>query len=149
MDWLEHRIPPPLVAIISGLLMWLAVRPIAPLGGRLWLALLVVLAGAAVCLAGVASFRRARTTVNPLKPESASSLVIAGIYRHTRNPMYLGFAIILLGWCVFLGSALAVLGVAAFVLYIGRFQIRPEERALRELFGAEFDAFCGRVRRWV
>lgn len=149
MDWLEHRIPPPLVAIISGLLMWLAVRPIAPLGGRLWLALLVVLAGAAVCLAGVASFRRARTTVNPLKPDSASSLVIAGIYRHTRNPMYLGFAIILLGWCVFLGSALAVLGVAAFVLYIGRFQIRPEERALRELFGAEFEAFCSRVRRWV
>ncbi|WP_325437464.1 isoprenylcysteine carboxylmethyltransferase family protein [Pseudomonas nitroreducens] len=149
MGWLEHRIPPPLVAIISGLLMWLAVRPIAPLGGRLWLALLVVLAGAAVCLAGVASFRRARTTVNPLKPESASSLVVAGIYRHTRNPMYLGFAIILLGWCVFLGSALAVLGVAAFVLYIGRFQIRPEERALRELFGAEFEAFCGRVRRWV
>lgn len=149
MDWLEHRIPPPLVAIISGLLMWLAVRPIAPLSGRLWLALLVVLAGAAVCLAGVASFRHARTTVNPLKPESASSLVVAGIYRHTRNPMYLGFAIILLGWCVFLGSALAVLGVAAFVLYIGRFQIRPEERALRELFGAEFEAFCGRVRRWV
>lgn len=149
MDWLEHRIPPPLVAIISAVLMWLAVRPIDPLGNRLWPALLVALAGGAVCLAGVASFRRARTTVNPLKPESASSLVVVGIYRHTRNPMYLGFAIILLGWCVFLGSALAVLGVAVFVLYIGRFQIRPEERALRELFGAEFDAFCGRVRRWV
>jgi len=149
MDWLEHRIPPPLVAFISGLLMWLAVRPITAPGSRLCLALLVALGGVAVCLAGVASFRRARTTVNPLKPESASALVIAGIYRHTRNPMYLGFAIILLGWCVFLGSALAVLGVAAFVLYIGRFQIRPEERALRELFGAEFDAFCNRVRRWV
>ncbi|MDH1011872.1 isoprenylcysteine carboxylmethyltransferase family protein [Pseudomonas nicosulfuronedens] len=149
MDWLEHRIPPPLVAIITGLLMWLAVRPITEPGSRLWLALLVALAGVAVCLAGVASFRRARTTVNPLKPESASSLVVVGIYRHTRNPMYLGFAIVLLGWCVFLGSALAVLGVAVFVLYIGRFQIRPEERALRDLFGAEFDAFCGRVRRWV
>jgi protein-S-isoprenylcysteine O-methyltransferase Ste14 len=149
MDWLEHRIPPPLVAIITAVLMWLAVRPIDSPGNRLWLALLVALAGVAVCLAGVASFRRARTTVNPLKPESASSLVVAGIYRHTRNPMYLGFAIVLLAWCVFLGSALAVLGVAAFVLYIGRFQIRPEERALRELFGAEFDAFCDRVRRWV
>ncbi|MGC4009559.1 MAG: isoprenylcysteine carboxylmethyltransferase family protein [Pseudomonas sp.] len=148
MDWLEHRIPPPLVAIITGLLMWLAVRPItAP--AAVWLALLVALGGVAVCLAGVASFRRARTTVNPLKPESASSLVVSGIYRHTRNPMYLGFAIVLLGWCVFLGSALAVVGVALFVLYIGRFQIHPEERALRELFGAEFDAFCGRVRRWV
>lgn len=149
MDWLEHRIPPPLVAIISAALMWLAVRPIDPLGNRLWLALLVVLAGVAICLAGVASFRRARTTVNPLKPESASSLVVAGIYRHTRNPMYLGFAIILLGWCVLLGSVPALLGVAAFVLYIGRFQIRPEERALRELFGSEFDAFCERVRRWA
>ncbi|QRY77723.1 isoprenylcysteine carboxylmethyltransferase family protein [Pseudomonas sp. PDNC002] len=149
MDWLEHRIPPPLVAIISGLLMWLAAPTLAPLGGRLWLALPVVLAGVAVCLAGVASFRRARTTVNPLKPESASSLVIAGIYQYTRNPMYLGFAIILLGWCVFLGSTLALIGVALFVLYINHFQIRPEERALRELFGAEFDAFCARVRRWV
>ncbi|MEP9315529.1 isoprenylcysteine carboxylmethyltransferase family protein [Pseudomonas sp. LABIM340] len=149
MDWLEHRIPPPLVAIITAVLMWLAVRPIDPPGNRLWLALLVALAGVAVCLAGVASFRRARTTVNPLKPESASSLVVAGIYRYTRNPMYLGFAIVLLGWCVFLGSALAVLGVAVFVLYIGRFQIRPEERALRELFGAEFEAFCDQVRRWV
>ena len=149
MDWLEHRIPPPLVAVIIGLLMWLAVRPVPPLGNRPWLALLVVLAGAAVCLAGVASFRRARTTVNPLKPETASALVVAGIYRYTRNPMYLGFAIILLGWCVFLGSAMAVIGVALFVLFIGRFQIHPEERALRELFGAEFDAFCARVRRWV
>lgn len=149
MDWLEHRIPPPLVAVIIGLLMWLAARPLPPLGGRLWLALLVALVGAAVCLAGVASFRRARTTVNPLKPESASSLVVVGIYHYTRNPMYLGFAVILLGWCLFLGSIWSALGVVAFVLYIGRFQIRPEERALRALFGAEFDAFCARVRRWV
>ncbi len=148
MDWLEHRIPPPLVAIISGLLMWLAVRPIAPLGGRLWLALLVVLAGAAVCLAGVASFRRARTTVNPLKPESASSLVVAGIYRHTQ-PNVPGLrhhpaGLVRVPW-VRTGGARC----RSLVLYIGRFQIRPEERALRELFGAEFEAFCGRVRRWV
>ncbi|AGI24237.1 hypothetical protein H681_11835 [Pseudomonas sp. ATCC 13867] len=149
MDWLEHRIPPPLVAIILGALMWLLARPLPPLGSRLWLALPVLLAGIAVCLAGVLSFRRARTTVNPLKPETASSLVVAGIYRHTRNPMYLGFAIVLLAWSIALASLSAVLGVAAFVLYMNRFQITPEEQALRHLFGAEFEAYCGRVRRWV
>lgn len=149
MEWLEHRIPPPLVAVILGILMWLPARPLPPFGGRLWLALLVLLGGIAVCLAGVLSFRRARTTVNPLKPETASSLVVAGIYRHTRNPMYLGFAIVLLAWSIALASLPALLGVVAFVLYMNRFQIGPEEQALRRRFGANFDAYCRRVRRWV
>lgn len=149
MDSLEHRVPPPAVAIILAVLMWLLARPLPAFDGRLWLALPVLLAGLAVCLAGVASFRRARTTVNPLKPESASSLVVAGIYRYTRNPMYLGFAIVLLAWNIALASPLALLGVVAFVLYMNRFQIGPEERALRQLFGAQFDAYCAQVRRWV
>lgn len=149
MDWLEHRVPPPLVAVIIGVLMWLLARPVPAFGARAWLAILILLAGVAVCLAGVLSFRRARTTVNPLKPETASSLVIAGIYRRTRNPMYLGFAIVLLAWSIALASFAALLGVVAFVLYMNRFQIGPEERALRQLFGAEFDAYCARVRRWV
>lgn len=149
MDWLEHRIPPPLVVFITGVLMWLAVRPVAPLGHRAWLALLVALAGVAVCLAGVASFRRARTTVNPLKPESASSLVVSGIYRHTRNPMYLGFAILLVAWAALLGAPLALFAVAGFVLYLDRFQIAPEERALAGLFGADYTRYRERVRRWV
>ena len=70
---------------------------------RLGAALALAALGAGVCLAGVASFRRARTTVNPLVPEQASSLVQAGIYRHTRNPMYLGFAILLVAWAALLG----------------------------------------------
>ncbi|WP_152222949.1 isoprenylcysteine carboxylmethyltransferase family protein [Pseudomonas sp. SCB32] len=149
MNWLEHRIPPPLVAVLLGTLMWLPARPLPPFGGRLWLALLVLLAGIAACLAGVLSFRRARTTVNPMKPETASALVVAGIYRHTRNPMYLGFALVLLAWSIALACLPAVLGVIAFVLYINRFQIAPEEQALRRRFGANFDAYCRRVRRWV
>lgn len=149
MDWLEHRIPPPLVAIMMAVAMWLAARPLPPFGARLWLALLVFLLGAAICLAGALSFRRARTTVNPLKPETASTLVIAGVYRHTRNPMYLGFALALLAWSIALASPLSLLGVLAFVLYMNRFQIAPEEQALRHLFGAQFDSYCAQVRRWV
>ncbi|MBG6289848.1 isoprenylcysteine carboxylmethyltransferase family protein [Pseudomonas nitroreducens] len=105
--------------------------------------------GAAVCLAGVLSFRLARTAVNPLRPETASALVSSGIYGHTRNPMYLGFAIALVAWAFYLASPVALLGVVGFVLYMNRFQIGPEEQALASLFGEAFAAYRTRVRRWL
>ncbi len=105
--------------------------------------------GAFFCIAGVVSFRQAKTTVNPLKPEKASSLVSSGIYRVSRNPMYVGFALFLLAWAVYLASLWALAGVAGFVLYINRFQIVPEERALKSLFGDEFEDYRMRVKRWL
>ena len=106
-------------------------------------------AGLLFVLAGGISFRRARTTVNPLKPEAASALVTSGIYRYTRNPMYVGFALWLLAWGLYLASPLVLLGVLGFVLYMNRLQIAPEERALGRLFGADFAAYRQRVRRWL
>lgn len=109
----------------------------------------VALAGVVVCLAGVISFRRAKTTVNPMKPDAASSLVVVGIYRVTRNPMYLGFFLMLLGLAAFLSNGLAVVPVVIFVVWLDRFQIRPEERALDARFGEEYTAYKKRVRRWI
>jgi protein-S-isoprenylcysteine O-methyltransferase Ste14 len=110
----------------------------------------VGLAGAVVCALGVAAFRRARTTVNPMKPSSSSALVVSGIYHRTRNPMYLGFALVLLGcWVVFSSNALGFTLLPAFVLYMNRFQIMPEERALEARFGREFVDYTRRVRRWI
>jgi protein-S-isoprenylcysteine O-methyltransferase Ste14 len=154
MNWLHNRIPPPLIATLFGLLMWLGTRQWQDnleltLTWRLGLALPVLLLGITVCLAGVLSFRRARTTVNPLKPQSASALVNSGIYRYTRNPMYLGFAIMLLAWTLLLAWPPALLGVAGFVLYINQFQILPEEQALSSLFGEDFAHYCTQVRRWL
>ncbi|APO84304.1 methyltransferase family protein [Pseudomonas putida] len=153
MHWFENSIPPPLVAAICALLMWLSAAQMptleAPLNWRLVGSLVLLVSGLGVCLAGVASFHQAKTTVNPLKPASATVLVTSGIYRVTRNPMYLGFALVLAAWTVFLDSPFALLGVAAFVLYINRFQILPEERALRRLFGNDLDKYCARVRRWI
>ncbi|MEG0858372.1 MAG: isoprenylcysteine carboxylmethyltransferase family protein [Pseudomonas sp.] len=153
MRWFENRVPPPLVAVICALLMWLSAAQWptveAPLIWRLVSSLVLLAGGAGVCLAGVICFRQARTTVNPLKPASASVLVTSGIYCVSRNPMYLGFALVLAAWTVFLASPFALLGVAAFVLYIHRFQILPEERALRRLFGENLDEYCARVRRWI
>ena len=119
------------------------------LPGRFYVAGGVALVGAILSILGVASFRRAKTTVNPMKPESSSSLVISGIYRLTRNPMYLGLLLILLGWAVYLSNALALALVPGFVLYMNLFQIKPEERALESRFGPAFAEYRARVRRWI
>jgi len=109
----------------------------------------VTYAAVSVGLAGVVAFRRARTTVNPLQPERASALVTGGIYRHTRNPMYLAVATMLLAWGLWLGNALGPLGAVLFVAWMDRLQIPPEERALAALFGEEFERYRRKVRRWL
>jgi protein-S-isoprenylcysteine O-methyltransferase Ste14 len=154
MRFLELRIPPPLVGLIIAGAMWViasSLPPLLPLPAsiRLPAAGVLTLAGVAIALSGVISFRRAQTTVNPLKPETSTSLVSTGIYRITRNPMYLGMLAVLLAWAAHLPSVLALLGPVAFSLYITRFQIIPEERALHSLFGAAFVEYTHKVRRWL
>jgi protein-S-isoprenylcysteine O-methyltransferase Ste14 len=153
MQSLELKIPPPVVAALMAMAMW-GIASIAPLVEvptllRVCVAIAIALAGGAFSLAGIMSFRRARTTVNPMKPEAATSLVSSGIYRITRNPMYVGLMFVLVAWAAFLSSAWSLLGPLAFLLYISRFQIRPEERVLSELFGAEYSAYKARVRQWL
>lgn len=99
--------------------------------------------------AGVLAFWKASTTTNPLRPESASTLVRRGVYRITRNPMYLGFLILLVGWGIWLSSWTALAVPPLFLLYMNRFQIEPEERALRELFGEDFTRYALSTRRWI
>jgi protein-S-isoprenylcysteine O-methyltransferase Ste14 len=153
MNRLELKIPPPVVGLCLALLMWAAsslVRPLEiPFGVRVALGLALVFIGQGISISGMVAFRRARTTINPLNPGAASSLVSGGVYRFTRNPMYLGLLLTLLGWAAFLANPLALVLVPLFVLYMNRFQIAPEERALASLFGAEFAAYANRVRRWL
>lgn len=153
MSALELKVPPLAVGLLIGAAMWLAsvIAPALamPVPYKNAIAIAVALAGIGAVLLGAFSFRRASTTLNPLHPEAASSLVTTGIYRVTRNPMYLGFALVLLAWAVFLGNAPAFVLVPAFVIYMNRFQIEPEERALSIMFGAEFTAYQRGVRRWL
>ena len=154
---LELKIPPPVVAALTAAAMWAASQwsgPGGPLDGlpadwRLAATLAVALVGAGFDVGGVLGFLRAKTTVNPMKPERSAALVTSGLYRITRNPMYLGMALLLLAWALYLASATALLGPLVFMLYITRFQIRPEERALSARFGGEFASYCARVRRWL
>jgi protein-S-isoprenylcysteine O-methyltransferase Ste14 len=153
MNALELKIPPTLVALFLAFLMWLtpalAGSVAIPPGLRLGVALALLCLGVSIAVSGVAAFRHARTTLNPIKASSASVLVSSGVYRFTRNPMYLGLSLELLAWAVFLSNPLTLLFLPVYVLYINRFQITPEERALASLFGHEYSAYQGRVRRWL
>jgi protein-S-isoprenylcysteine O-methyltransferase Ste14 len=153
MSALELKVPPPIVALVLALLMWLtpAVAGLVqmPYAFRVVCAVVLVCIGQGISIAGMVAFRRAKTTVNPVKASLASSLVVQGVYRYTRNPMYVGLLLTLLAWAVFLANPFAVLWVVVFALYITRFQIIPEERVLVSLFGAQYEAYKARVRRWV
>ena len=153
MKTLENRIPPPLVGLVCAIAMWGLARATPafamPSALRLALAAGCALLGIGIAVAGVAAFRRARTTVNPLKPDTATHLVVGGLNRVSRNPMYVGQALLLAAWALWLAHALAPLGAVAFVLYITRFQILPEERALAARFGDDWRAYRARVRRWL
>jgi protein-S-isoprenylcysteine O-methyltransferase Ste14 len=153
MEWLEHRIPPPIVAACLALLMWFIASWIPALDfdspAKLPIALAVAAVGVALGLTAVFGFRRAKTTVNPLAPQDSSALVVTGIYRFTRNPMYLGMLAILVAWAVWLANAAAFFVLPLFMLYLNRFQIIPEERALQARFGRDFERYRGSVRRWL
>jgi protein-S-isoprenylcysteine O-methyltransferase Ste14 len=153
MHRLELKVPPPVVALLIAAAMWgvcLLVPPMAPPTTlRMAMAIALACAGIGIDIAGAIAFHRARTTINPLQPKATSSLVTTGVYRLTRNPMYVGLAVALLAWAIWLASLPALLGLPAFVLYISRFQIAPEERALTGIFGAAFADYQSKVRRWL
>jgi protein-S-isoprenylcysteine O-methyltransferase Ste14 len=153
MRWLEHRIPPPVVGLLAAAAMWGIDRLFPslrfPFAGHVAVAAVIGAVGLAVDIAGILQFWKLRTTVNPLRPEKVAALVTGGILRWTRNPMYLGMAVMLLGWAAYLSNPLSLLGIPCFVAYLDRFQIAPEERALQARFGAEFLAYRERVRRWL
>lgn len=153
MTLLENKIPPLLVAVICAVIMWLLAERLVPTEDISWakamaISITIILA-AYFCLAGVMAFRAAKTTANPLKPETAASLVQVGVYRISRNPMYLGFALFLTAWAIYLESFWSLFGLGGFILFITRFQILPEERAMQALFGDEFKDYAKAVRRWL
>jgi len=153
MQLLELRVPPVALFIGAALVMaavagvngeWRVSFP-----GQLLAASLLLLSAGLVGLAGVRAFASHATTVNPLRPERASRLVATGIYRYSRNPMYLSLLLALAAWATWLGSIAAAVVVPLFAGAMTRWQIRPEERALAALFGEEFEAYRRRVRRWL
>lgn len=150
---MQRRIPPPIVALITIALMWGVSRALPALDFTIpyvdvifWITLF--LGVLIVTIAGF-GFIKAKTTTNPLKPESATALITTGLYRFTRNPMYLGMLLIVIAAAVFLSNVIAFILASLFVIAMNRFQIRAEERALENIFGDAYRDYCKRVRRWL
>jgi len=150
---LELKVPPVAVFLVSGAIMWPVSKNVPStafaLPGSWIIAVVLAVMGFGIATSGVIAFRRHETTVNPTKPEEASSMVAVGAYRYTRNPMYLGLTMGLTAWAVYLSNAAALLLVLVFVLYMTQFQIKPEERALQAKFGSSYDTYKAAVRRWL
>jgi protein-S-isoprenylcysteine O-methyltransferase Ste14 len=144
------RIPPPLLAVAAaGAQRALTGASPRPTAGRAAVAAGVALASVSIAGATATLFRRNETTVDPLHPDQASALVTTGPNAISRNPMYVGMAGLLVANAIRRGSWADLLPVAGFVLVIDRFQIRAEEEALLEKFGAEYDAYRTSSPRWI
>lgn len=154
MSKLELKIPPVFVFAIALVLGWATARATPEwsisVAGNDLVAWIFIFCGLGVGVAGVRTFRAARTTVNPMKPHEATTLVRNGVYRRTRNPMYLGLLLLLIAWAAHRANLGALLIMPVFfIAYMNRFQIIPEERALTALFKDEYTHYMREVRRWI
>jgi len=153
MHSLEHRIPPPVLTLIVAICMGLVAHSTAALNIspmlRYVLTGIFLVGGGLIGPPAFGAFNRAGTTINPVDIEKASALVTTGVYRFTRNPMYIGLTALLLALAAFFGNAWAAFGPMFFALFITRFQIIPEERVMTAKFGQAYLDYTARVRRWL
>lgn len=153
MKVLELKVPPVALFVVMLVSMYRLAREFYSMHVTVqyagWALFIAVIVAGFIGLSGVYEFRKAKTTVNPVKIETASAIVDSGIYAYTRNPMYLALVILLIGFAIWLQNVLCLLGPVFFVLYMNRFQIQPEERMLERLFGHDYLQYKHKVRRWV
>ena len=148
---MNNKIPPPIVTFICGLAIYFSKTFFNQFFSynSNTISLFLLILGLTVFILAVKAFNRKKTTVNPLEPRQASSLVSSGIFKYSRNPMYLGMLIILLS----LSSKFNLIGGMIislfFYIFITKFQIIPEEAAMNELFGNEFIVYSNKTRRWI
>ena len=151
---IDLKIPPPIIACVMAGLMYLT-QPLfsevleLALDNKLMVSLFIAAGALLLDFFALWRFVQAKTTVNPIKADKVSALVTTGVYRFSRNPMYVGNALFLLAWMVYLANPLNALFIVVYVPYTTKFQIIPEERILTEHFGDEYRTFCQRVRRWL
>ena len=150
---LETKIPPPLLGFATALFMWLVAQVLPtltmPSTKINTVGLVIMVAGFCLDLLALSQFLKLKTSFDPTKPHKASTVVTSGLYRHSRNPMYLGLMIALIGWGLFLGNLASLACLFVFVPVITHFQILPEERILKEKFGEEYERYAQNVRRWL
>ena len=148
---MNNKIPPPLVTIFFGCCIYFSKDFFLTTNTQVLtlLSYVLFLLGFGILFSAARSFKEHKTTINPIKIETASSLVVSGIFNYSRNPMYLGMALILLGLSLKFNLIGGLIFTALFILFITNFQIKPEEKAMQKIFGEEFLSYKNKVRRWL
>lgn len=150
---LELKVPPPILMAFFGAIAWLTAKYLSAynfsIKGAFWISLSLASIGFIFAAFGIIEFFKAKTTVNPHNPENTSILVQSGIYKVTRNPMYVGLFLLLVAWQFYIFNFLSLICLPLFLVCITFFQIVPEEKVLQEKFGAEFREYMTQVRRWI
>jgi protein-S-isoprenylcysteine O-methyltransferase Ste14 len=148
---LKNKIPPPIVTLVFAALIYLSadLLPHLMFEGQTFLSSIIAIFGLIILLLAVKAFVQFKTTINPLKPETTSVLVTSGIFKLSRNPMYLGMLLLIISLWIKTGAVVGFILVAGFIAYLNYFQIFPEEQAMKRLFSDKYKTYCQQVRRWL
>ena len=141
-------VPPPIIFIGCALIMAYLPTPY-PLKINALAVYLIVSVSSVIVFFSLWQFYKSKANINPIHLEKSNVFVVDGIYRFSRNPMYLSLAGLLVAWAVYLQSAVSFLGVFLFVYLITQWQIKPEEYWLEKKFGESYLAYKKKVRRWI
>ena len=147
---LETKIPPPLITLICiSIIYFFEKEFIFFEDWNIYISGFFLLWGLIIIAFAVFKFAKTKTTVDPTKPSKTSSLVISGIYRITRNPMYLGMLFLIISFTFYKLSLVGAIVIPSFIFYINKYQIEPEEYEMRKKFGENFEDYCKKVDRWI
>jgi len=148
---IKTKFPPPLVALTFGFLINYTknIFPKIEVKNEFIFGSFMIISGLIIILSATILFKKYQTTITPLNPSNATKLITDGIYKFSRNPMYLGLLLMLLGTSIILNLTGGFFLIPLFILYLNLFQIIPEENAMADLFENEFLEYKKNVRRWI
>ena len=148
---MNNKIPPPIVTLAFGLMIYFSRNIFPDIKNIIFyiLSLFFIILGPFILISAVRSFKAEQTTINPININNASSLVISGVFKYSRNPMYLGMVFILLALSLRFNIVGGILFTSIFIMYITKFQIIPEEAAMKSIFGEDFNKYKNKTRRWI
>jgi len=148
---MNNKIPPPIVTLAFGLMIYFSRNIFPDINNIIFyiLSLFFIILGPFILISAVRSFKAEQTTINPININNASSLVISGVFKYSRNPMYLGMVFILLALSLRFNIVGGILFTSIFIMYITKFQIIPEEAAMKSIFGEDFNKYKNKTRRWI
>ena len=148
---MNNKIPPPIVTLAFGLMIYFSRNIFPDINNIIFYihSLFFIILGPFILISAVRSFKAEQTTINPININNASSLVISGVFKYSRNPMYLGMVFILLALSFRFNLVGGILFTSIFIMYITKFQIIPEEAAMKSIFGEDFNKYKNKTRRWI